>query len=156
MTLVTKWLITFSCIGICIGSCTALFQMRTSVPEAANVARARNTEKQPALLLPQAGNGLAADMLINDNATRMWFGYTTLPNKPLSTARTAVNWRMVGSTTVGTVTAVLILFEGSSTLITVPIEAPLPGGAILVGVNEKAAIVRNKGQLMELPFTFQQ
>jgi hypothetical protein len=154
MNAMIRWLVLLSAIAIAAGCALALFHLSFTAPNADKQTGLKDSVNEPKITMPQVGNSLAADMLSNTNATRMWFGYTTLPNKPLLAARTSANWRIVGSTTVANVTAVLILFEGSPTPIAVVAGTPLPGGALLVGVNENAAIINQQGRVMELPFSF--
>ena len=99
---------------------------------------------------PLAASSVAKKLLDDENATRMWFGYTLLPNVALSAPRTSTNWRIAGTTQVGGVDGLLVLVEGINAPNTVLVGQNLPGGAQLVSVETDQAVIRFEGRVVKL------
>ena len=99
---------------------------------------------------PQPASRIASELADNPDATRMWFGFTVLPNLPLAAPRSAPNWRVAGTTDVGGVAGLLVLFEGSKDPVVVAVGQTLPGGATLVALRADKAQLRLNGRLVEL------
>lgn len=99
---------------------------------------------------PSAGSTVAKKLLDDENATRMWFGFTLLPNVTLSAPRTSTNWRVAGTTQVGGVEGLLVLVEGINAPNTVLVGQNLPGGAQLLAVETDQAVIKFEGRVVKL------
>lgn len=127
-----RWLV-LCALGAALGAGWAAWHGQA--PAAAPVGGATNLsiDRLPKPQTAVAGAQLAA----LPDAIRMWDGFRNLPaSAPVQAAPPAL-WRVVGTTSQGTSTHVLILFQGSNAPRAIPVGGQLPGGAVVTGVGER-------------------
>lgn len=102
--------------------------------------------------LPKGMGAAKREWLLSDELLySLWELSPPRPVKPRDKPLTPAVWRIVGQTTVGRTSSLLILLEGSNVPVTLAVGAELPSGEKIVAVDDDYVTLLAQGKRLYLP-----
>jgi hypothetical protein len=102
--------------------------------------------------LPKGVGAAKREWLLSDELLySLWELSPPRPVKPRDKPLTPAVWRIVGQTTVGSTSSLLILLEGSNVPVTLAVGAELPSGEKIVAVDDDYVTLLAQGKRLYLP-----
>lgn len=102
--------------------------------------------------LPKGVGDAKREWLLSDELLyALWELSPPRPVKPRDKPLTPAIWRIVGQTTVGRTSSLLILLEGSNVPVTLAVGAELPSGEKIVAVDDDYVTLLAQGKRLYLP-----
>jgi hypothetical protein len=148
---------------VCLGAGLAGFYLNLWQPTVTDASLANKTRagasKSSAtgaewgLALPPKGSvGSKAEWVVSDELLySLWEVSPPRPVKQRDAPLTPLVWRIVGTTTVGTASNLLILFADSNMPVAIAVGALLPGGEKILAVDQDYVTLLVQGKQLYLP-----